>query len=239
MAKRCTENEKGQSKSSNLCGHRGRLRLRFSLYEFEGFSDHEIIELVLTFCIPRKDVKPLAKNMLQAFGSIRGIFDADPSELEKFSGVGSATSIVFKVIRAMNSLYLQKSCEMNVRLNSPGCTFALWQNRLSGLKNEVVEVAYLDADLRLLKDGIVRMGCGTVTAVPVLTRSIAESALLRKASAVIIAHNHPSGSPEPSEGDEHSTTAIKNVLEVLGIPLVDHLIIAKNGYFSFRENCLL
>jgi DNA repair protein RadC len=220
-------------------GHRSRLREKFLSSEFAGFAEHEIVELVLTLSIPRKDVKPMAKALLKTFGSIRGIFDASVDDLTGTSGIGRSTAVALKVIRAVNNLYLQEKFRDAPTFNSVDKAIELWENRLSHLKVEVVEIAYLDARLRLMKDGIERLESGTVSAAAIYPRKIAESAIRRNSSAVMLAHNHPTGPAEPSDSDERNTRNIRIALQYLDIRLIDHIIIAADGAFSFKDHGLL
>jgi DNA repair protein RadC len=206
---------------------------------FTSFSKHEIVELLLTLSIPRKDVKTIAKTLLQTFGSIKGIFDANIDDLVQIKGIGESTAVAFKIIRSVNNLYLQEQLEDTPVCNSVEKTSVLWKNRLSNLAVEVLEVAYLDSSLRLIKDGIERLETGTIVATTVYPRKIAEAALRRGARAIILAHNHPCGSAEPSDCDERNTRTIKIALQYLDIQLVDHIIVATSGTFSFKENGLL
>jgi DNA repair protein RadC len=219
--------------------HRQRLREKFLRSEFSGFVDHEIVELLLTLSIPRKDVKGLAKVLLKTFGSIRGIFDADVSELMRIRGIGESTATSLKIIRVANTLYVQKSCEESQPFNSADKAVELWRSRLSNLKFEVFEVAYLDSGLRLIKDGIKRLETGTAVMAAVFPRKVAELAIRNNSTAVIVAHNHPGGPAEPSDHDERTTRTLKIALQYLDIRLLDHIIISSNGAFSFREHGLL
>ncbi|MDR2778909.1 MAG: DNA repair protein RadC [Puniceicoccales bacterium] len=220
-------------------GHRNRLRKKFMRSEFDCFNEHEIVELLLTLSIPRKDVKTIAKTLLKTFGSIKGIFDASISDLVQIKGIGESTAVALKIIRAINSLYLQEQFEGQPLLNSVDKVFMLWKNRLSSLAIEVLEIAYLDSALRLMKNGIERLETGTIAATAVCPRKVAEAALNRKARAIILAHNHPKGAAEPSDYDERNTRTIKIALQYLDIKLIDHIIIASDRAFSFKENGLL
>jgi DNA repair protein RadC len=220
-------------------GHRSRLRSKFIRSGFTNFHKHEIVELLLTLSIPRKDVKTIAKTLLKTFGSIGGIFDANIADLVQIKGIGESTAVALKIIRSINNLYLQEQLENAPICNSVEKASTLWKNRLSNLAVEVLEVAYLDSSLRLMKDGIERLETGTIVATAVYPRKIAEAALRRGARAIMLAHNHPSGPAEPSDCDERNTRTIKIALQYLDIKLVDHIIVASNGIFSFKENGLL
>ncbi|MDR1595455.1 MAG: DNA repair protein RadC [Puniceicoccales bacterium] len=220
-------------------GHRSRLREKFLRSEFAGLCDYEIVELLLTLSIPRKDVKALAKKLLGTFGSLRNIFDAEVSDLTKVRGIGKSTAVALKVIRAVNVVYLREKLESGQVLDSSTKAIELWKNKLSNLKFEVVEVALLDSGLRLIKNGIERLETGTAAATTFYPRKIAEAAIRSNATAVIIAHNHPAGSAEPSDYDERSTRTIKTALQYLDVRLIDHVIISQNDAFSFKEHGLL
>ena len=220
-------------------GHRKRLRQRFAKAGFENFSEHEIIELLLTLSITRKDVKKLAKTLLKEFGSLKNVFDATPRDLRKISGIGEGTSLLFKLIIAANDIYLCSKLEKLPSISSSAEATNFWKNRLSNLNFEVLEVAYLDSSLCLLRNGIERVETGVLTATTISIRKIAESAMHRNASGVILAHNHPCGSAKPSDSDERNTKKIKFVLQELNVVLVDHVIVSKNDVFSFKENGLL
>ena len=228
-----------QERRNSSEGHRDRLRKKFLNSGFTGFSEHEIVELLLTFSIPRKDVKGTAKRLLQTFGSLMGIFDADVSDVVQVKGIGQSTAVALKIIRAVNSLYLQEKFESEPTFDSVDKAVELWRNRLSCLKFEVVEVAYLDSSLRLMKNGIERLETGTVSATAFYPRKIAETAIRHDAVAVIIAHNHTTGPATPSDYDERSTRTIKTALQYLDVRLIDHIIISANDAFSFKEHGLL
>ncbi|MDR3317771.1 MAG: DNA repair protein RadC [Puniceicoccales bacterium] len=226
--------------TSSQKGHRSRLRQRFVRSGFTGFLEHEIVELFLTLCIPMKDVKVQAKALLEKFGSIRGIFDAEISELSSIKGMGNVAPIALKIIKGLWELYLQESIDPNTCiLNNYERLENFWRLRLGGLKNEVFEVAFLNTQLELLKDGVVRLEEGVVDRTNVYPRKIMESALHHHASAFIIAHNHPSGSVVPSNNDCILTKRIEKAGESLEICLIDHIIISHRETFSFRKEKLI
>jgi len=220
-------------------GHRERLRKRFLKTGVEGFSEHEILELVLTLAIPRKDVKIPAKQLLLRFGSLRAVFDATVPELKEISGLGEVAPVALKVIREVATLYLQKRAEETVVFDSPEALEQFWMSRLSGLRNEVFEVAYLDSGYRLLVNGVVRLQEGTVNRTIVYPRRVLEGALQRGAAAVVLAHNHPNRKAEPSEEDKLITKALVQASHSLEVKVLDHLIVSVSGIFSFRKAGLL
>ncbi len=220
-------------------GHRERLRQRFTKTGFEGFADYEVVELLLTLCIPRKDVKPTAKALVQRFGSLKGILDAKPQDLEAMPGLGSVAPVALKVVKSITELYLQQEAEGQVVLNSTDKIERFWRSRLGSYKHEVFEIAYLDSAYRLMKDGVQRLEEGIVDRAQVYPRKVIEAALKRSASGVILAHNHPSGKAYPSIHDEKLTKVLQGIATVLSIQVVDHLIITEQDVFSFRRAGLL
>jgi len=219
--------------------HRKRLRERFIKGGLAGFADHEIVELILTLAIPRKDVKQPAWELLKRFGSLQGILDAPLEELQEVKGIGRVTPVALRVIREVSNLYLQQKAETQTDLSSPETLEKFWRARLGGLRHEVFEVAYLDSGYRLLRDGVERLEEGTVDRATVYPRRVMEAALRRSAAAVVFAHNHPNANVTPSEADKTLTKALVLAVTTLNIKVVDHLIVSKNEIFSFRENSLL
>ncbi len=220
-------------------GHRKRLRERFMKNGLLGFADHEIIELLLTLCIPRCDVKERAKLLLNKFGNINSIFDAPEQELISVRGISHVTVAAIKIIKSLTDLRLRVSAEQTEVLDSSDKLIELWKVRLKNLNIEVFEVAYIDSHLRLLKNGIIELERGIVDRVNIYPRKILELALINVASGIILAHNHPSGDAKPSSQDEVVTRKIKYVADCLDIKLIDHIIISREDTFSFREHGLV
>ena len=220
-------------------GHRQRLRERFLKTGLGGFSEHEIVELILTLAIPRKDVKQPAKALLSKFRNLRGIMDATPEELMQIQGVGSVAPVALKIIAAMSELYLQQHAVGISKEATFEKLHDLWKLKLGGAKEEWFEAAFLSSKHELLPDGIETLSHGTTDQANVYPRKIAEAALRKKAAAVILAHNHTNGSITPSENDKLLTRSADLALEAIGIRLVDHLIITSDDYFSFKKGGLL
>ncbi|OIO58882.1 MAG: hypothetical protein AUJ82_07670 [Verrucomicrobia bacterium CG1_02_43_26] len=223
----------------DLEGHRARLRGRFQKSGFEGFHEYEIVELLLTLCIPRRDVKNLAKRLFNHFGSIRGLLDASEQELRQVEGIGEVTPVALRIIRETANLYLRQTAEEKIVLNNSTDLEAFWRARLSPLTNEVFEVAYLDHRFQLQKNGVERLSEGTVNRTVIYPRQVMESALRRSASGLVLAHNHPTGYPEPSAQDKNLTDALIAAGRSLNIQIIDHIIVAANKVFSFRREGLI
>lgn len=219
--------------------HRQRLRNRFVRNGFDGLADYEVAELLLTLVIPRCDVKPVAKDLIKHFGNIRNILDADAADLAKFKGIGPVTPVALRVIRETANLYLQQKAEAGDSLSDPTVLHEFWRARIGSLPNEVFEVAYLDSAYRLMRNGVATLTEGTPDRSTVYTRRVIEAALLRKASVLVFAHNHPNGNLQPSEQDKTITRALVLAATTVNIKVLDHLIVGPNAVFSFRKEGLL
>jgi DNA repair protein RadC len=220
-------------------GHRQRLRTRFEKSGLAGFAPHEIIELILTLAIPRKDVKEPAKLLLKKYGSLRNVLDADLSELREIHGVGTVTPIALKIIKEIASLYLEEGVQGSKYGTEMESLVKLWQVRIGSSKTELFEVAYFDSGLRLMIDGIETLEEGTIDRSSVYPRKVVESALRKKSAALVFAHNHPNGIVQPTEEDKLLTRALTLAAATVQIQVLDHLIISDNNHFSFRKEGLL
>jgi DNA repair protein RadC len=217
--------------------HRKRLKKKFSESGVSAFHDYEVLELLLSYAIPRRDVKPLAKELLNNFGSLKGIMDAGKDCLEKVKGVGGHTAILIKLIKEMGTLYLKEKAREKPQITCTSELLDYCKTYMGGLKDERFCVIYLDAqnrltDIETIQEGIVNQAV-------VYPRKVLENALKQKASAVILVHNHPSGNVKPSDADIRLTKTIQETARILDIIVHDHLIIGENRFFSFREEGLI
>lgn len=219
-----------------LSGHRARLRKRFEEVGLAGFAPHEVVELLLTYVIPRQDVKPLAKRLLQRFGTLRNVLDAPADALKSIDGVGDKVQIFLRFLGQIAQKYIQEKVfdESAIVLDSRWTLRNFWHLRLCNEPNEVFEIAYLDGQFRLLPDGVERLSIGDSTSVYVNPRSIIRAILNRNCSSVVLCHNHPNGEILPSEHDERQTLAWETCLQAIQVRLLDHLIVAKNHVFSLK-----
>lgn len=217
--------------------HRKRLRERFHKTGSEGMHDYELLELLLTFSIPRKDVKPVAKKLISTFGDLPGVLDADQKELGKVSGVGSMSASLICLVKEIYSSYFAEKMKDKDVLSSPDAVINFSRIKLSGLPNEAFMVIYINTKNEVIDYTLLQEG--TLDNVAVYPRRIIESALSHHASGVILVHNHPSGNPLPSKEDKLLTKEIADASFSLDIRVLDHLIVGKEGYFSFMENNLL
>jgi len=227
------------NQTPHYIGHRNRLRQRFIKSGFAGMADHEIIELILTLTIPRKDVKIPAKDLIKRFKTLRGILDAPPEELKKIDGMGTITPIALRIIRETATQYLYQRAEQFCILSKPEALYDFWKMRFGGLEDEVFEVAYLDSGYKLLNDGIQRLEEGTKDRAAVYPRKVMEAALKKSAVNLVFAHNHPNGNANPSEQDKILTRALVLAATTIQINVYDHLIVSIDEFFSFRKAGLL
>ena len=215
-------------------GHRQRLREKFDACDCDALPDYELLELVLTYAIPRRDVKPLAKELLARFHSFPGVLDAAPEELATIEGLGRNTATLLKLIRVANVRYLARKMESLPLLNSPDHFAAYTRTRLGDKQNEVSLIFYLNSQHRLLH--CEASGTGSTDAVSVFPSEVARKALLCGAASVVIAHNHPGGLCAPSREDDAITHSVTHALEALGIKMLDHVIVTRFGYYSYRAH---
>lgn len=217
--------------------HRKRLRERFRKTGADGMHDYELLELLLTFSIPRRDVKPVAKKLISEFGGLSGVLDADQKKLEELSGVGSMSAALIRLVKELYNTYLAENMKRGDVLSSPETVLKFVRVRLSGMTNEAFMVIYMNVKNEVIDYSILHEG--TIDNVAVYPRRIIETALSRHASGVILVHNHPSGNPMPSREDKALTRYIADAAKTLDIRVLDHIIVGKDGYFSFMENDLL
>ncbi|MCB4755947.1 MAG: DNA repair protein RadC [Elusimicrobia bacterium] len=218
-------------------GHRERLRKRFRLADGAGLLDYEILELLLTFSIPRRDVKPIAKKLIGRFGGLRGILEASPRDWEQVAGLGPLSSTLLRLFQEINRRYFRAVMSRDGWRQNGQSVIHFSAAKLAGLPHEAFMVIYLDAQNEVIQDGIISEG--TVDCVAIYPRRVIETALACHASGVILVHNHPSGHVKPSKEDKALTTATRKAGRLLDIRVLDHIIVGKEGYFSFRERGLL
>ncbi len=218
-------------------GHRKRLRERFQKGGSEGMHDYELLELLLTYAIPRKDVKPYAKDLIDRFGSLSGVLDAGQKELEEVAKVGPISAILIRLVKEICGFYLAEIMKAKDVLSSPQAVLHFARMKLSGLPHEAFMVVFLNAKNRVLDYEILQEG--TVDRAVIYPRRIIEKALSRHAAGIIFVHNHPSGDAQPSPEDKQLTRSLVDAARTIDLRVLDHLIVGKEGYCSFVESGLL
>ncbi len=221
----------------DFMGHRHRLRERFEKNYADGMHEYEVLELLLTYAIPRRDVKPIAKELILRFGNLNGVLDATLEELRQVHSMGTQSSVLIKLVKELSAVYLAGRMANQDVLTSPQRVVDFSRMKLAGLPHEAFMVIFLSTQNRVMGHEIINEG--TVDQVAVYPRRIIERAIARHAAAVIIVHNHPSGFTDPSDEDKNLTRTLRNAASVLDIRVLDHLIVGQGGHFSFLEKGLL
>ena len=196
--------------------------------------DHEVLELLLTFCIPRKDTKPIAWALIKRFGSLSGVLDATPKELAQVQGIGEQSAVFLNLIRATMRKYFLEQVKERKEIKNPESVVDFCQASLQGEANEVFEVIYLTTRNTVI--GVERIAIGTIDRASISPRKIIENAFNRRAAALIFVHNHPSGEPSPSQEDISLTENLSRIAAPLGIIVLDHIIVGKGKFFSIKAN---
>lgn len=218
-------------------GHRKRIRDRFISEGLDTFEDHQVLELLLFYCIPRKDTNELAHRMIREFGSLAGLFEAEPKEIKRRCKVSENTAILVSLIPSLSRRYFTIKWGDKPQLNSSTKAGEYAIALLTGRTYEAFYSICLDSQNRVNYAALIQEG--TLTEAPVYPRLVVEAVLRHKACSTILAHNHPGGSLQPSKSDIEVTNRIIQALEVMSIKVVDHIIVAGDRYFSFKENGLL
>ncbi len=224
-------------KEKSSSGHRKRLRVRFLQGGLEGFLDYEIVELLLTLGTPRKDCKQIAKEAIKKFGGLQGALDASLEELQQIKGIGADNAFGIKLFQAIAERYAKEKIPKKIPLNSPQAVADYLRKKIGREKKEHFYILALDSRNNLAKMNNVSIG--TLDASLVHPREVFKEAIQASAAQVIIAHNHPSGDPEPSEGDLVITKRLVEAGKILEIAVVDHIIVTDTNFLSFKERKLL
>jgi DNA repair protein RadC len=217
--------------------HRKRLRERFRKSGVDGLHNYELVELLLTYAIPRKDLKPLAKDLVKRFEGFSGVFDASIEELEAEAGLGLRSATLIHLVKEILGAYLAEQLERREALSSPQAVIDFARVKLAGLPHEAFMVIYLNVKNEVLRHEVLHEG--TVDRAVVYPRRIVEAALANHAAGLILVHNHPSGDPDPSSDDKRLTRSIAEAARTVDIRVIDHVIVGKSGYYSFNENRIL
>lgn len=223
--------------SSGHEGHRERLRERFSKGGLAGFHDYEILKLLLTYIFRRGDVKPIAKELLNKFGNnLASVLDAPAEALQReVDGIGKQAATLISFVPRLFEAYQASRWDRQETFCSTQSAVSFLRARLGTQRNEVFCVLALDSQNRLI--AVEEVQRGSVNRTAVFPRQVAEASLKHRATAVILAHNHPGGGPTPSAADRQLTKKLKHMLADLDIVVHDHIIVAGHDqYYSFAEN---
>lgn len=220
-------------------GHRQRLRDRFLKSDGRDMADYELLELVLTYAIVRRDVKPIAKLLIKEFGSFANVINASYEDLINIKGISENTAVLLKMI---NSAILRASWQKLSGEDAPvlkNIDDLIDYCRASMCYQDVEElrIIYLNSKLKVICEETLQKG--TINNVAIHPREVIKSALQNHACSIIMVHNHPSGDTTPSKQDIMITKQIKDAAECVGVILQDHIVIGKYGHFSFRAERLI
>ncbi|MDY0188080.1 MAG: DNA repair protein RadC [Syntrophus sp. (in: bacteria)] len=229
--------EASPTSAPHYIGHRERLKKKFFECGLQAFHDYEAVELLLSYAIPRKDLKIPAKDLLERLGSLRGIMDADERELTQTRGISHHAAGLIKLVKEIGTLYLQERVKEKPQITCTNELLDFCKTALGGLKDENFCVVYLDTQNRVIAFETLQKGI--VNQAVVYPRQVLERSLFHKSSAIILVHNHPSGYVKPSEADIRLTKTISDTAKLLDILVHDHLIIGENRFFSFREEGIM
>ena len=214
-------------------GHRDRLRQRYKENNLDGFADHEILELLLSYAIPRKDVNPLAHQLIDHFGGLGNVLYADIDDLCQVKGVGEHTAVLLTLLpKVMQNVQIQQMGERPM-LSTPEEAVKYLKQLFIGRKTEAFYVLLLDNQHRLLHAE--KISEGSHCEATVEPRSVVQSCLKSGAAAVILAHNHPGGSVRPSSDDLRVTEELEKALSYINVDCIDHIIIAQESSYGIRS----
>lgn len=218
-------------------GHRERMKRRFLRHGLASFDDHNVLELLLFYAIPRRDTNALAHRLMDTFGTLDAVFGADAEMLMSVEGMGENAAALIRLVPETARRYLMAKSEVGEILLDAESAGRFFLPRFINCRNETVYLACLDAKMKVLDCRA--LSSGSVNSAHVDVRGIVQMALLQNASAVILAHNHTSGIALPSREDETATLQVQQALKLVGVELLDHIIVAGDDFVSLADNGLL
>jgi DNA repair protein RadC len=213
-------------------GHRDRLRARLRDAGPDALADYEFLELVLFRALPRRDVKPLAKALLQRFGSFAEVIAAPPALLREVDGIGDAAVAELKIVQGAAARLARGEVRQRPVLSSWSSVLDYCRTAMAFAERESFRILFLDKRNQLIADEVQQTG--TVDHTPVYPREVVRRALELSATALVLVHNHPSGDPTPSRADIQMTKQIVDVARSLGIEVHDHIIVGREGHASLK-----
>ncbi len=218
-------------------GHRDRLKQHFLENGLDTFSDHQILELLLFYVLPRRDTNVLAHRLMQRFGSLSGVLDAPVQELSEVEGIGGGAAAYLKLFSQVARVYLNDKLKDGVLLDTAEKVGEYLIPKYIGIMHELVLLVCMDSKGKVLSCTAVMEG--TINATQVSVRKIIETAVRNNAASVILSHNHPSGLAIPSRDDIATTKKIEQALALISVHLIDHIIVADNDWVSLRDSAYL
>lgn len=218
-------------------GHRERVRARFLREGLDSFQPHEVLELILFYCIPRMDTNEIAHRLIDEYGSLSNVLEAPVDKLAESKGVSKNTAVLLSLLPHISRYYLKDRWGERPVLNSSKIAGEFAVSLLTGKTYEEFLIICLDSQNKVIQVETVHKG--TVNEAVVYPRLVLETALKYKSNSVIFAHNHPGGSLKPSSADIDLTVKLKHLLQGISIKVNDHIIAAGTEFFSFAENGMI
>ena len=218
-------------------GHREKMRRRFRETGLQGFADHEALELLLYYAIPRRDTNPIAHALMDRYETLTAVLNAPVEDLQKVEGIGESAAILLNLTAELNRKARMSDAARETPITSAEQAGAYLMERLAGESREAIYLLCLDRKGKLLS--CKHLADGDVSSANLNIRRVVELALLTSASAVVLAHNHPSGVALPSEEDQIATQQVREALATIGVVMVDHIIVADNDFVSMADSGLL
>ena len=224
-----------EEKEKNIhAGHRKRLKQEFLSAGLDSFPEHRALELLLFYALPRGDANPTAHALLDAFGSLSDVLDADYQDLVRIPGISDHTAVLLKLIPAISGKYLASRLRDSLILRDSHDLWELFSPHFFGARNEMSWLACFDAKRKLL--GVRKLSEGSPTATDIGVRRVVSAALSCNATLVVLAHNHPSGIASPSDEDVSTTLYLRKLLRPMDIDLYDHVILVDDDMVSMRDS---
>lgn len=211
-------------------GHRQRMKERFCRNGLDGMEDHEILEMLLYYCIPRRNTNEIAHNLLKEFKTLPRVMNATVKELEKVEGMGRNAAVYLSFVRQMERYFMPAETDEENILSSMDKCYRYLTKRFTARKNETVMLLCLDAKCKVLGCHVVSEG--SVNSANVSVRKIVDVALSTNATSVVLAHNHPSGVALPSAEDIQTTQRVARALHMVDVILNDHIVVSDDDYVS-------
>lgn len=215
-------------------GHRARMRERFVSQGLEGFAEHEVLELVLFYAIPQRDVNPLAHKLLEHFGSLHRVMEAEQEELMQVEGIGEYAAALIRLFGQMGARIRQSRKTARTKLKNQKEAREYCLHLLEGKRKEHFYLVCMNGEMEVVADALV--ASGSLDEVAAYPRLVAELALRHDAHTVVLCHNHPDGRAFPSQDDLDTTVSLNDMLQRIGVVLADHIIVAGEEAFSFAAN---
>lgn len=214
-------------------GHRERLKKRFLTGGTAALADYELLELLLMQAIPRRDVKPISKDLIKKFGSFSKVLNAPEKELKETPYVGDSVVTTLKLSLGVAEVYRKEKLKTTPKMDKLNLLDYLY-TKFSSLEHEEFHVIYLDNKNKMIDDH--RLFRGTINNAAVYPREIVKQALQKNAASMVLVHNHPSGDPTPSLDDERITLEIQAAAQILEIQVHDHIVIGDKQHYSFADH---